>query len=249
MNMTDKINEYSKEVCVASYEVGAQRQMKLSVLLRMCQEISEQHLEFFGLSFEKMYSDSMVFLLINNLAKIKRMPKHNEKITIKTHPLGVCGAQFYRDYKFYSEDDLIIDVLQTSIVADAETHKVLRPKAFYDYGVFKCEKISQDKRIPKLVLPENMPLVGERIIRFSDLDYNCHLNNTIYGDIITDFIPGGVKGMRFSKIHISYINESTLGEKLKIYAVKENSKLFMCGNNSKGIGFTVSADILPMDGK
>lgn len=248
MNKTDMVYEYSQEMQIASYEVSAQRQMKLSVVLRMCQEISEKHLDYFGLTFEKMYADGMVFLLITNVANIKRMPRHNEKITLKTHPLGVCGAQFYRDYKFYAEEGLIVDVIQTTVAADAKTHKVLRPKTFIDYGVFNFNKIPREQRIPKLSMPENLPYMGERAIRFSDLDNNCHLNNTIYGDIITDFIPGGVKGVRFSKVHINYINESSLGDKLKIYAVRENGKIFMRGDNSKGTGFTVSADILPING-
>ena len=42
------VEEYSRTVQVASYEVGANEKIKLSVLLRMAQETSEQHLGELG---------------------------------------------------------------------------------------------------------------------------------------------------------------------------------------------------------
>lgn len=248
MDKTDLIGEFSREVRVASYEVGAQRLLKLSVLMRMCQETSEQHLDVVGLSYEKMYEDGLVFLLITNRMKIKRMPLHNEVVTIKTHPRGVCGAQFYRDFKIYSGGEEIVDVMQTSIAADPQTHKILRPKRFLDYGVFSGKKISAEERILKAEIPEDLPFVGERPIRYSDLDYNCHLNNTIYGDIVTDFLPDGAEGYRYGEVQVNYVNESALGDALKVYAAKEGDRMRMKGVNSRGCGFTATATLLPMDG-
>lgn len=248
MDKTDLIAEYSRKVRIASYEVGAQRQLKLSVLMRMCQETSEQHLDLVGLSYEKMYEDGLVFLLITNRMKIRRMPLHNEVVTVKTHPRGVCGAQFYRDFKVYSGDEQIIDVMQTSIAADPQSHKILRPKKFLDYGVFSGKKVSPEERVLKAEIPEDLPFVGERPIRYSDLDYNCHLNNTVYGDIVTDFLPGGAEGYRYGEAQVNYINESALGDVLKIYAAKKDGHVLMKGVNSRGCGFTATAALLPMEG-
>lgn len=239
------INEYTREVRVASYEVGAQRLLKLSVLMRMCQETSEQHIDLVGLSYEKLYEDGIVFLLINNRAKIKRMPVHNEKITIKTHPRGVNGAQFYRDFILYSGDEKIIEVMQTSVIADPVTHKVMRPKKFLDYGIFSGEKVMPEDRMAKITVPDDLPLVGERPIYYSDLDYNRHLNNTIYGDILTDFLPDGAQGSQYAQVQINYVNESAQGDVLKIYAAKENGQVLMQGVHNRGCGFTASATLVP----
>ncbi|NLG93478.1 MAG: hypothetical protein GX485_08025 [Clostridiales bacterium] len=176
------------------------------------------------------------------------MPVRNEEITIKTHPRGVCGAQFYRDFKIYSGDEQIIDVLQTSVVADPISHKVLRPKKFLEYGVFSGEKVAPEDRVRKTEIPEDLPFMGERPIRYSDLDYNCHLNNTIYGDIVTDFLPGEVDGFRYAEAQINYINESALGDVLKIYAARKDGFVMMKGVNARGCGFTATATLLPMDG-
>jgi acyl-ACP thioesterase len=247
--MADLVKEYAKALRVATYEVGAQCILRLSVLLRMCQDVSEQNLSLLGLGYEKMCADGLVFLLITNRAKIRRMPVHTEELVIKTHPRGVAGAQFYRDFIVYSGGEPIISVMQTSVAANAETHKILRPKEFLNYGIFSGEKMPEDERIPKLTVPEDLPLAGERKVRFSDLDYNNHLNNTVYADIVTDFLPGGAEGRQFEEVQINYLNESTLGDTLKIYAGERDGLILMKGLNARGCGFTASAKLKPMDKK
>lgn len=244
--MADLLKEYERTLRVANYEVGAQCILRLSVLLRMCQDVSEQNLALLGLSYERMRADGIVFLLITNRVKIDRMPAHGESFTIKTHPRGIAGAQFYRDFVIYSGKEKIVEVMQTSVIADADTHKLLRPSLFFDYGIFSAEKVPAEERIPKVSVPDGLPLVGEREVRFSDLDYNTHLNNTVYGDILTDFLPGGATGRQFGEVQINYIAESRLGDTLKIYAAEQDGRVLMQGVNERGCGFTASAILKPM---
>ena len=247
--MDDLTKEYVKPLRVATYEVGAQSILRLSVLLRMCQDVSEQNLALLGLGYEKMCADGLVFLLITNRAKIKRMPVHTEEIVMKTHPRGVAGAQFYRDFVIYSGEEPIISVMQTSVAANARTHKIMRPKEFLNYGVFSGDKVPEEDRIPKIIAPDDLTLVGERPIRFSDLDYNHHLNNTVYADIVTDFLPGGAMGRQYEEIQINYVTESALGDTLKIYAKEEAGHVLMKGVNERGCGFTAAAKLRPLTKK
>lgn len=247
--MADLLKEYEGVHRVATYEVGAQSILKLSVLLRMCQDDSERNLALLGLSYEKMCADGIVFLLITNRVKIRRMPVHGETITIKTHPRGLVGAQFYRDFIVYSGGEKIIDVMQTSIIADPNTHKILRPKLFLDYNIFSGDKVPEEDRVPKITVPDGLPFAGERPVYFSDLDYNTHMNNTVYADILSDFLPGGVNGRQFSEVQINYITESTLGDTLKIYTGEQDGRILMQGVNERGCGFTASARMMPMSKK
>ena len=114
------IEEYSRTVQVASYEVGANAKIKLSVLLRMAQETSEQHLGALGIGYERLKADGIVFLFTNYSVSIKRMPVHNDVLTIKTHPCGTAGVQFYRDFVFYADGEEIVRIMQTSVSADPE---------------------------------------------------------------------------------------------------------------------------------
>lgn len=231
--------EYVRTESVASYEVGAQGVLKLSVLLRMAQETSEQHLGALGLGYEKLKADGLVFLITNNLVKIKRMPRHNDVLTIKTHPRGTAGVQFYRDFVFYIGEEEVIRIMQTSVSADPESHKILRPKVFLGYNIFADEKMEKEGRVERVTPPEGLPLLGERPIRYSDLDFNHHLNNAIYGDILLDYLPEEIRARGISEIQVSYVNESVLGETLRIFggATGENEYL-LYGENARGLGFS-----------
>ena len=77
------IEEYSRTVQVASYEVGATAKIKLSVLLRMAQESCDQQLGALGIGYERLKADGIVFLFTNYSVSIKRMPVHNDVLTIK----------------------------------------------------------------------------------------------------------------------------------------------------------------------
>ncbi len=244
--MADLVQEYTNDLRVATYEVGAQQILRLDVLLRMCQDVSEKNLAALGLGYEKMAQDGIVFLLITNSVKIGRMPVHGETITMKTHPRGLAGAQFYRDFIVYSNSEKIIEIMQTSVITNTRTHKLLRPAQFLDYGVFSPEKIPAEERISKVAVPDALPLVGEHTVRYSDLDYNTHLNNAVYANILDDFLPGGHEGRQYARVQINYLAESRLGDTLRIYAQEEDGRILMQGINERGCGFTACADMKPL---
>jgi len=239
------VKEFEREVCIATYEVSAQSILKLSVMLRICQETSEQHLASLNIGYERLKAEGLVFLITRTAVQIKRMPVHGETVVVKTHPCGVVGAQFYRDFLFYSNGEKIIDVMQASVAANTETHKILHPREFQKYNVDPSTNGTTAVRLNKINLPDDMPLQGKRPIRFSDLDYNSHLNNAVYGDIICDCLPNGATGRQFSEIQINYVNESKLGETLQVYAQEQDGVVTMYGDNERGKGFECKAILVP----
>lgn len=240
----EQVDEYTRQIRVPVYDVGPRNLLKFGSVLRLVQETSEQHLDLLHISYEEFRAQGYVFFIISSRVKIKRLPEHNELLTIKTHPRGRGGAQFYRDFKFYGENGgLIIDVMQTTVVADAETHKVQRPQSLFKYGIFRDFPIEKEERITRINIPENLPFVGERLVYYSDLDSNSHMNNSVYGDVFVDFLPNGVEERQLSEVQITYINETPLGDTLKIYAGVDGGRVLMRGNNKKGGSFTACAQL------
>lgn len=231
--------EFARTEQVASYEVGANAKLKLSVLLRMAQETSEQHLGALGLPYEKLKADGMVFLLTNNCVSINRLPVHNDVVTVKTHPRGTVGVQFYRDFVFYVDGKEIVRMMQTCVAANPETHKILRPKVFLAYDIFHDESVEPAERVDRIAAPEDLPFLGDRPICYSDLDFNRHLNNAVYGDILMDFLPAEMRRQKMKTVQISYISEGRLGETLKIYGGPvEDGGFVLYGNHSHGLSFS-----------
>ena len=72
--------------------------------------------------------------------------------------------------------------------------------------------------------------VGTREVRYSDLDYNMHMNNTKYPDMLCDYVPD-MLGKFVSGFSLSYLHEAAYGDVLTIFrAESENGYLFRVVN-------------------
>ncbi len=234
------VRQFENHWRVATFEVDSQSEMKLSTMLRICQETSEKHLAALGVGYEKLKADGMVFLITKSESTIKRMPAHTEELRVVTKPQGVRGAEFYRDYEFFVGEESIAYVMQCSVAANTQTHRIMHPRKFAAYGLDASVNGITDHVLSRIRTGE-LPFLGERMIRYSDLDYNGHLNNAIYGDIFYDFVPGGIFGNKLEKIQINFVNESLLGETIRIFGEETNGNVVMYGENSRGRAFEMTA--------
>lgn len=240
------IRQYENHWRVATFEVDAQSEMKLSTMLRICQETSEKHLAALGVGYEKLKEDGMVFLITKSESIIERMPAHGEELRIITRPQGVRGAEFYRDYEFFSGEERVGYVMQCSVAANTQTHRILHPRKFAAYGLDASANGVTEHTLSR-IKGEGLPFLGERVIRYSDLDYNGHLNNAIYGDIFYDFAPGGIMGKKLTRVQINFVNESLLGETMRIFGEQQDGKVLMYGENSRGRAFEACAVLVERD--
>lgn len=234
----DLTAEYTRSFTVPVYDVGPDNRMKLGAVLRNVQETSEQHVDLLHIGYEEFRDRcGLVFFLIMNRMKICRLPSHREKIDMKTHPRGRGGARFYRDFKFYDESGaLIVDCMQTTVLADAETHRVRRPQAFIDLGVFRDVPVDPEEKMVRVETPDDLPQAGEYEVRRSDLDSNGHVNNAVYADLVEDFLPEPERPVR--GLQIDYLGETPPGDALKIFAGKrDGGVVLMRGENSAGLSF------------
>lgn len=238
------VRQYENHWRVATFEVDAQSEMKLSTMLRICQETSEKHLAALGVGYEKLKADGMVFLIAKSESLIKRMPAHTEELRIVTKPQGVKGAEFYRDYEFFVGEESIAYVMQTSVAANTQTHRILHPRKFAAYGLDASVNGLTEHLLSRIKTGE-LPFLGERVIRYSDLDYNGHLNNAIYGDIFYDFVPGGMMGKKITRVQINFVNESLLGETIRIFGEEQDGQVLLYGENSRGRAFEASGELIP----
>lgn len=234
----DLTAEYIYRFTVPVYDVGPDNRMKLGAILRHVHETSEQHVDLLHIGYEEFLEKTgLVFFLVCNRLRIFRLPFHREKIEVRTHPRGRGGVRFYRDFKFYDEKgSLLIDAMQITVLADAATHRVRRPQAFVELGVFPDVPVDPDQKMVRALTSKEMLLVGERPVYRSDLDSNGHMNNSVYADIIADFLPE-TGGREVHGLQIDYLIETPLGDKLLLYAEKQDEEILMRGENSNGLSF------------
>ena len=98
------------------------------------------------------------------------------------------------------------------------------------------QTLSPKEKLNKLKIPEDMQLWGVRQICFSDLDFNGHMSNSIYGNIIEDYLPynyindSNLIRKELYKLQINYVKESKLKDSMSVYGKELEQGFIMTGN-------------------
>lgn len=208
--------KYKMSTRISSYDVGPTRQLKPSSILMLMQEAAGRHLECDGLSYEFMREKGIVFLLVKEAIKVIDLPRCGDEITIETWFERTSGVQFLRGMLFCdAAGKTLIEALTYWIIANPDSHKILRPSSF-PFVMPSVESKGINVSAQRITMPENAQNVGKRTVRYSDIDCNNHMNNAVYADLVCDYFPGGLEKRNFSSFQINFEGEAAFGEDINI---------------------------------
>lgn len=214
--------------------------MKLSAILRQMQEIGNEHLDAMGYTRDVLLGKNYAFLLSKlEVFVTGGLPKCSDKLLQRTAPKKPKGPFFYRDIDFISKADgkELVSAHTAWVLANPETHQIIRPnKAELPMDYDENTDYSIGGYRP--ARPENLEVLGERTIRYTDIDYNQHLNNAVYADIIMDLLPASLLDERqLREFRIFFHNEAFLGDTLIVSATQmdpETGEIQLCGEKPDG---------------
>jgi acyl-ACP thioesterase len=208
--------KYAMNTRISSYDVGPMRRLKPSSILMLIQETAGRHLECDGLSYEFMRDKGIVFLLVKEAIKVVDLPRCSDEITIETWFERTSGVQFLRGMSFCdAKGKTLLEALTYWIIANPDTHKILRPSSF-PFDMPSVESKGIDVCAQRITMPENTQNVGVRTVRYSDIDCNNHMNNAVYADLICDYFPGGLGQRELRSFQVNFEGEAVLGEEINI---------------------------------
>lgn len=235
--------DYTWPIKIASYDAGRDKRLRLSNQLKLQQEAGERHLGAGGLTWEELCHHGMVFVLTRLNSVIHRAPLLDEKIWLRTWHRGTRGAQFYRCYQFLDETGKpLIESVSAFALVDPATHKLLRPDAFDQFGMaLQPDRKNGCPDPGRLRPPTALVPAGTRRVYWSDTDYNGHLNNTVYADILCDFLPGGMEGRRITGFSIAFLKEAMEGEELAVSACSVSGEAWVSATHERGTCFEARA--------
>ena len=219
---------YSKQIKVQLSECDLKGRLRLSCLMRQMQQVGEDQLEQLGIGYRKTLEEhSMVFLLARIALQIERMPRGGETITLTTRPLEAVKAQFFRETVVRdAEGNLLLTAWSAWLLFDPATRRVLRPSRF-PYAL-DCGP-APDQGVFDFQPPQGIP-VGKRVVRFSDVDVNRHLTNSVYSDIAYDCLPWQVaEEGELAGVCIHFQSEARPGETIDLFTVQEGNTHYIYG--------------------
>lgn len=237
-------SEYTWPSRVTSFDAGRDRRLRLSSLLRFQQEAGERHLGEAGLTYQEFYRRGMIFVLTRLQVEVRRLPELGEETALRTWHRDGKGVQLFRCYQLLdAHGDVLTEGVSAFALVDVETHRLLRPTVFDQFGIASHPEHRNGCPDPgKLQPPVELTDAGERRVYWSDTDYNGHLNNTVYADIVCDFVPGGWENRKIAGLSLAYQHEALEGDVLHLRVAEtedsEERALWMTGEHGRGRCFT-----------
>lgn len=234
----DFSSPYTIPLTVATYDCDVNRRIKPSSVLRLQQEIGELHLATVGMGYKALCDMGLVFLLTRTLCTVCDAPRLEDEILLSTTSHGVKGVNFIRSYDFTAPDGrALIHSVTAFVLVDPAEHKILRPTAADRFGMVHCPVMPPE--LPgRVSLPAAASAEEPRTVRFTDIDYNGHLNNTVYADIVMDYVPAELANRPLRRFEINFSGEAKLGDKLSVTSYTEGGVFLLGAEHASGRCFT-----------
>ncbi len=218
---------YKKEFIISNNDVDYRFNLKPANLYRIFQDIALKATEEVGSDSISLSKRGIDWVITRMDVEIKRLPRCNEKITVCTYP-GKDLAMLYPRYFYILDENNNVIIRASSIWAliDAKTRKVIVDKD----TIKKLPPETSEYELPlpgKIAASEEKSLIETRTIHYSDLDFNCHMNNVRYVELLMD-----VHDFEFYKTHrptfisLNYMKEIREKDKVSVYSDLNNPETF-----------------------
>lgn len=188
--------------------------LRPSMLLFFAQDAATSHCAHLGMDWNTMAAKGMFWAVTRTKVEIHRLPNHGEQITVETWPMTNTRVAYPRATEMYDENgELLVRMVSVWVLMDIEKRSMILPgKSGLDFsGADRGTELKPPAGLP-VFQPEG---VADRIVRYSDLDINGHLNNARYLDWVNDLTDSA-----FQKTHslrqmvICYISEAWEGQNI-----------------------------------
>ena len=200
---------YTMEKIVTDTEADFSRRQKLSSMFGYFQDIAAFHSAELGASVERLYKElNVAWILLKMRVEIDEYPVLAEELYVDTWPQSP-RALYERDYVIRRRSgETLVRAVSTWVIMNLETREIKRDK-FLDYqNIEICKDRAVEKGVGRQRRIEGAEPVYEKHIGYSDVDYNCHVNNAKYIDYIMDAIPFEKHREKMIKaIEVYYVNE------------------------------------------
>ena len=197
------------------HDTDADRIIRPSQLMVYLQETANLHMIAAGQSLDELRdTQNLAFILTRMSLEIFSHVGAHEHIRVRTWITYGKGCNYPRYFVMERPDGTIVaQACSHWVLLDLNTHLPCRADAYrYNYDPEEPLDLVPPRRF---VMPDEMICVGERKIVYSDLDYNGHMNNTRYPDMVCDFLPDGTVPL-IRAMHFNYVKEGSAGATLRV---------------------------------
>jgi len=208
------------------HDTDASRRVRPSEFLEYMQETANLQFVSHGRNLDgERDNDGIAFILSKMCVDIHAPLFAYEEIEVETFTCDSRGFSFNRCFRILRGEEVVAEALSVWALINIKTGKLIRADE-YDVG-FENEPMLTVNSPLRIKMPpaDAFCEVGERKIVYSDIDYNMHMNNTRYPNMLCDFMDIEDTA-RICGISLSYLREAALGDTLKVLRAKWDGRYF-----------------------
>lgn len=194
------------------------RKLSMSKAFLYFQDIAAAHAENLGAGVKELrINKGVAWIVMRMRVEVERMPGLDEEIMIETWPRPTAPL-YERDYRILSAGgDILVRATSVWIIMELDSREIIK-RNIVEY---KEIEIHNEKAVPVKLRQLKEPATPEKIyenkLRYTDIDYNDHVNNAKYVDYSYDCFPLDYhKKNSIKAFEINFINEGKYGETLDL---------------------------------
>lgn len=216
--------KYSEKITVSWHDTDARRAVRPGKTVEYMQEIANHQCEHSGLPLEALRDEKgLAFILGAISLKFLKPLRAYDEIEVRTWCKEAKSYIFNRYFDILRDGEVVAEASSTWVLIDLNTKSMVRADScpFFDGRFYYDESIPPASLLPKARIARDAELfeVAKRKIVYSDIDYNMHMNNTRYPDMICDCLEEmnrEEESFFVSEMSLTFVKESRLGATLTV---------------------------------
>lgn len=214
--------KYTHRYTVKWHDTDANREVRPSQILMYMQETANLQLQDSGMPLDDLRDRYGLGFILSRISVRMIEPLYAyDKIEVQTWICDSRGLSFNRCFAILKEGRVVAEAYSAWALLNLRERRLVKVGEFeFPFPGDATLEIDLPRRVhfPSSTVVET---AGERTIRYADIDYNGHMNNTRYPDMLCDFVPD-VFAKRVRGFTLSYLHEATYGHTLKVYRAQTN---------------------------
>ncbi len=208
---------------ITCYETDSAKDLKPFAFMNIAQELANRDAVRLGFGYDRLMELNTIWVLSRMEVRFLRAPLWRETVEIDTWHKGEDGIFSLRDFLIRNQDGTEDLVTATSswLIINLETRRIQRPQVLFDDNTLSEKKDRHAIETPcaKIEVPDRDLLrpAGQKKVRYSDIDFNGHVNNAKYIEWAMDFLDIlPVTSRKVDHFRINYNNEAHLSDTIDI---------------------------------
>ena len=202
---------FKQQYEVSLFFVNSQQNVGLYQLLNILQDAAFRH----AMVTNYQQSPNVYWVLTRQNLQVKRWPRLGDKIEVETWLSTDKRGFLLREYKVYLQGDVVCSCSTSVAKLDIEAKKIL-PISQDDIQRYTTKKQLDftPKKVHKFTKAQSLKTFS---VRNSDIDFNQHVNNTVYAKWILDAVSYD-KHFKYNlrSYEVNFIAETHLEEEIQI---------------------------------